>query len=42
GSLAHTGADTTPWLIAGATALLAGGSGLYLFSRRRRTSDTAS
>ncbi|MFC8727512.1 MSCRAMM family protein [Streptomyces bacillaris] len=42
GSLAHTGADTTPWLIAGATALLASGSGLYLFSRRRRTSDTAS
>ncbi|WP_226962948.1 hypothetical protein [Streptomyces sp. C8S0] len=28
--------------MAGATALLAGGSGLYLFSRRRRTSDTAS
>ncbi|MFG3043159.1 SpaA isopeptide-forming pilin-related protein [Streptomyces sp. NPDC048330] len=42
GSLAHTGADTTPWLIGGATALLAGGSGLYLFSRRRRASDTAS
>ncbi|GHG22199.1 hypothetical protein GCM10017667_67450 [Streptomyces filamentosus] len=42
GSLAHTGADTTPWLIAGATALLAGGSSLYLFSRRRRTSDEAS
>ncbi|MFD5108989.1 MSCRAMM family protein [Streptomyces cinereoruber] len=42
GSLAHTGADTTPWLIAGATALLASGSGLYLFSRRRRTTDTAS
>ncbi|MEU7033634.1 SpaA isopeptide-forming pilin-related protein [Streptomyces sp. NPDC046237] len=42
GSLAHTGADTTPWLIGGATALLAGGSGLYLISRRRRTSDTDS
>lgn len=42
GSLAHTGADTTPWLIAGATALLTGGCGLYLFSRRRRTNDTTS
>ncbi|MGW7303949.1 SpaA isopeptide-forming pilin-related protein [Streptomyces sp. NPDC054835] len=40
GSLAHTGADTTPWLIAGASGLLSAGGGLYLLSRRRR-SDTA-
>ncbi|MFF7439006.1 SpaA isopeptide-forming pilin-related protein [Streptomyces sp. NPDC008122] len=40
GSLAHTGADTTPWLIAGASGLLAAGGGLYVLSRRRRT-DTA-
>ncbi|MFD3332184.1 SpaA isopeptide-forming pilin-related protein [Streptomyces sp. NPDC058700] len=37
GSLAHTGADTTPWLIAGASGLLAAGGGLYVLSRRRRT-----
>ncbi|MFE6461235.1 collagen binding domain-containing protein [Streptomyces cinereoruber] len=42
GSLAHTGADTTPWLIAGAGTLLASGSALYLISRRRRAGDTAS
>ncbi|MFE0772218.1 collagen binding domain-containing protein [Streptomyces sp. NPDC058861] len=41
GSLAHTGADTTPWLIAGAGILLASGSALYLISRRRRAGDTA-
>ncbi|KUH38547.1 MULTISPECIES: SpaA isopeptide-forming pilin-related protein [Streptomyces] len=40
GSLAHTGANTTPWLIAGASGLLAAGGGLYVLSRRRRT-DTA-
>ncbi|BAU88048.1 hypothetical protein SLA_7182 [Streptomyces laurentii] len=42
GSLAHTGADTTPWLIAGATGLLAAGGGLYYLTRRRRAESTTS
>ncbi|MFD4829200.1 prealbumin-like fold domain-containing protein [Streptomyces uncialis] len=36
GSLAHTGADTTWWLIGGAGALLAAGSAAYWAARNRR------
>lgn len=36
GSLAHTGAETTPWLLAGAASLLSIGGALYLTARRRR------
>ncbi|MEU6349202.1 SpaA isopeptide-forming pilin-related protein [Streptomyces sp. NPDC047072] len=39
GSLAHTGADATPWLLGGAGVLLATGSGTVFAVRRRRTSD---
>ncbi|MCV2463950.1 SpaA isopeptide-forming pilin-related protein [Streptomyces sp. ICN988] len=41
GSLAHTGADATPWLIGGAAALTAAGAGALVLARRRRT-DNAS
>ncbi|MEU1149378.1 SpaA isopeptide-forming pilin-related protein [Streptomyces sp. NPDC005863] len=41
GSLAHTGADATPWLMGGAGLLLAGG-GALIVSRRRRTDDSDS
>ncbi|XVV38415.1 LAETG motif-containing sortase-dependent surface protein [Streptomyces sp. CA-100214] len=37
GSLAHTGADATPWLIGSATALIAAGGGAFLLARRSRT-----
>ncbi|MGW4249887.1 SpaA isopeptide-forming pilin-related protein [Streptomyces californicus] len=37
GSLAHTGADTAPWLIGGAGALIAIGGGALFAARRRRT-----
>ncbi|MET8683655.1 SpaA isopeptide-forming pilin-related protein [Streptomyces sp. NPDC004732] len=35
GSLAHTGADATPWLIGGAGLLLAAGGGALIAARRR-------
>ncbi|WP_406463390.1 SpaA isopeptide-forming pilin-related protein [Streptomyces sp. NBC_01622] len=44
GSLAHTGADATPWLLGGAGVLLAAGGGAVFAARRRRTehdSDSA-
>ncbi|WP_121709299.1 SpaA isopeptide-forming pilin-related protein [Streptomyces sp. E5N91] len=37
GSLAHTGADATPWLIGGATVLIAAGGGALAVTRRSRT-----
>lgn len=40
GSLAHTGADATPWLIGGAGVLLATGGGALIVARRRRTDDS--
>ncbi|WP_031045871.1 MSCRAMM family protein [Streptomyces sp. NRRL F-5650] len=40
GSLAHTGADATPWLLGGAGVLLAAGGGALLVARRRRTDDS--
>ncbi|WP_405893362.1 SpaA isopeptide-forming pilin-related protein [Streptomyces sp. NBC_01527] len=36
GSLAHTGADATPWLIGGAAALIAAGGGAFALARRSR------
>ncbi|MFD4257682.1 SpaA isopeptide-forming pilin-related protein [Streptomyces sp. NPDC058534] len=39
GSLAHTGADATPWLIGGAGLLIAAGGGALVVARRRRTDD---
>ncbi|MFJ5045526.1 collagen binding domain-containing protein [Streptomyces anulatus] len=41
GSLAHTGADATPWLIGGAGVLVAAGGGALFAARRRRTGDSA-
>ncbi|MER5442582.1 SpaA isopeptide-forming pilin-related protein [Streptomyces sp. NPDC002790] len=40
GSLAHTGADATPWLIGGAGLLIAAGGGALVAARRRRTDDS--
>ncbi|WP_435217643.1 SpaA isopeptide-forming pilin-related protein [Streptomyces sp. bgisy034] len=40
GSLAHTGADATAWLIGGAGVLLTAGAGALLISRRRRTDES--
>ncbi|MFH8991415.1 SpaA isopeptide-forming pilin-related protein [Streptomyces sp. NPDC017940] len=40
GSLAHTGADATPWLLGGAGVLLAAGGSALLAARRRRTDDS--
>ncbi|MEU5626274.1 SpaA isopeptide-forming pilin-related protein [Streptomyces tendae] len=40
GSLAHTGADATPWLIGGAGALIATGAGAVAIARRRRTDNS--
>ncbi|MDF3145545.1 MULTISPECIES: SpaA isopeptide-forming pilin-related protein [unclassified Streptomyces] len=40
GSLAHTGADATPWLIGGAGVLIAAGGGA-LFAARRRHAEGA-
>jgi uncharacterized surface anchored protein len=37
GSLAHTGADATPWLIGGAAVPIAAGGGVLLLARRSRT-----
>lgn len=40
GSLAHTGADATPWLIGSAGVLIAAGGGA-LFAVRRRHTDSS-
>lgn len=40
GSLAHTGADATPWLIGGAGVLIVAGGGALFAARRRRTDDS--
>ncbi|MFD9224911.1 collagen binding domain-containing protein [Streptomyces sp. NPDC060064] len=40
GSLAHTGADATPWLVGGAGVLIAAGGGALFAARRRRTDST--
>ncbi|MFD9069797.1 MSCRAMM family protein [Streptomyces lasiicapitis] len=40
GSLAHTGADATPWVIGGAGLLIAGGGGALFAARRRRMGDS--
>ncbi|NNN35501.1 hypothetical protein HLK59_35065 [Streptomyces sp. S3(2020)] len=39
GSLAHTGADATPWLIGGAGLLLTAGGGAIIAAGRRRTDE---
>jgi hypothetical protein len=39
GSLAHTGADATPWLIGGEGALIAVGGGALAMARRRRAHE---
>jgi hypothetical protein len=39
GSLAHTGADATPWLIGGAAVLIAAGGGVLAVTRRSRTNS---
>lgn len=41
GTLAHTGADATPWLIGGAGVLIAAGGGALFAVRRRRTDAPA-
>lgn len=41
GSLAHTGADATPWLIGGAGLLTAAGGGALIAARRRRADDSS-
>ncbi|MEW1687473.1 SpaA isopeptide-forming pilin-related protein [Streptomyces sp. NPDC091265] len=40
GSLAHTGADATPWMIGGGGVLIAVGGGALFAARRRRTDDS--
>ncbi|MGA5200547.1 SpaA isopeptide-forming pilin-related protein [Streptomyces variegatus] len=40
GSLAHTGADATPWLIGGAGVLIAAGGGALAMARRRRVGES--
>ncbi|MGW1817037.1 SpaA isopeptide-forming pilin-related protein [Streptomyces sp. NPDC002125] len=40
GSLAHTGADATPWLIGGAGALIILGGGVLFMVRRRRADES--
>ncbi|MFJ4828779.1 SpaA isopeptide-forming pilin-related protein [Streptomyces sp. NPDC088747] len=40
GSLAHTGADATPWLIGGAGALITAGGGALFAARRRRADNS--
>ncbi|WND34525.1 SpaA isopeptide-forming pilin-related protein [Streptomyces sp. BB1-1-1] len=40
GSLAHTGADATPWMIGGAGVLIAAGGGALYAARRRRRDDS--
>lgn len=39
GTLAHTGADATPWLLGGAGVLLTAGGGAVFAARRRRVDD---
>ncbi|MBT2527506.1 LPXTG cell wall anchor domain-containing protein [Streptomyces sp. ISL-99] len=41
GSLAHTGADATPWLIGGAGVLIVVGGGVLVMARRRRADESA-
>ncbi|RSO42035.1 hypothetical protein DMH15_12375 [Streptomyces sp. WAC 06725] len=41
GSLAHTGAGSTPWLLAATGVLLAGGAAVLIAARRRRAQDAA-
>ncbi|MFF5273778.1 SpaA isopeptide-forming pilin-related protein [Streptomyces sp. NPDC000133] len=41
GSLAHTGADATPWLIGGAGVLIVVGGGVLVTARRRRADESA-
>ncbi|MEU8729394.1 SpaA isopeptide-forming pilin-related protein [Streptomyces tendae] len=40
GSLAHTGADATPWMIGGAAALIAAGGAALAVTRRRATDES--
>lgn len=40
GSLAHTGADATPWLIGGTGVLIAAGGGALVMARRRRIDNS--
>ncbi|MFF7174778.1 LAETG motif-containing sortase-dependent surface protein [Streptomyces pseudovenezuelae] len=40
GSLAHTGAEVTPWLIGGAGVLIAVGGGALFAARRRRADNS--
>lgn len=40
GSLAHTGAGATPWLIGGAGVLIVAGGGALFAARRRRTDNS--
>ncbi|WP_326812327.1 SpaA isopeptide-forming pilin-related protein [Streptomyces scopuliridis] len=40
GSLAHTGADGTPWLLGGAGLLIVAGGGALVAARRRRTHES--
>ncbi|WP_371632185.1 SpaA isopeptide-forming pilin-related protein [Streptomyces sp. NBC_01259] len=40
GSLAHTGADATPWLIGGAGGLIVAGGSVIALTRRRRANDS--
>ncbi|MER6031583.1 LAETG motif-containing sortase-dependent surface protein [Streptomyces sp. NPDC001851] len=40
GSLAHTGADTSPWLLGGAALLVAGGTAAVIAARRRARTDS--
>ncbi|WP_405591776.1 LAETG motif-containing sortase-dependent surface protein [Streptomyces sp. NBC_01092] len=42
GSLAHTGADATPWLLGGAGLLIVAGAGALVVARRRRTDNSHS
>ncbi|MDJ0464657.1 MSCRAMM family protein [Streptomyces sp. H27-C3] len=39
GSLAHTGADATPWILGGGGVLVAAGSGAVIAARRRKTAE---
>ncbi|MEU0651474.1 SpaA isopeptide-forming pilin-related protein [Streptomyces albogriseolus] len=39
GTLAHTGADATPWLIGAAAVLIVGGGGALVVARRSRTDN---
>ncbi|WP_234101660.1 LPXTG cell wall anchor domain-containing protein, partial [Streptomyces venezuelae] len=39
GSLAHTGADSNAWLLAGGGLLIAAGGGALIAARRKKTED---